>query len=560
MFSDQDNESTPSQLLYSISKDVPEAPADGKQLLPEQIRQIIRLFQCQICSYPLRGPVTLPCGKTLCKTCIPETHARTNISYPADVNRLRGFECPFSECAREHAIVDCASDVVMSKAVAHAQTVFERWRQDEHAFLSSVEVTVKDQWAITGISSLREPNSPEVLQGGKLLATYTLAERGGLEYYTEIDYITVSGNEDNGGRFDVAVLKHVKEIVRTEMDCQICYAMYYDPVTTACGHTFCRECLQRVMDHSAYCPVCRRGLTGPLDSKTSPPNELLRRVITCFWSDELKLRKQAILTGQGCQDVSTPIFVCTMAYPSMPTFLHVFEPRYRLMIRRALEADRCFGMVLHRRPRSASDTNFTELGTLLQIANVEFFPDGRSVLETIGVSRFKITHHSMLDGYVTAKTEKIHDISIAEEEELEATETRGDQGPQSLTRTTSQDTPSTQNANETTQGMFRRPSNANDLKTMPTRELMDFAVDFVSRMREQSVTWLTNRMTAIYGDCPRDPSMFPWWFGCILPVTDEQKYLLLGTASVRERLKICCRWILEWELRQWYVSAQSPRS
>ena len=40
-----------------------------------------------------------------------------------------------------------------------------------------------------------------------------------------------------------------------------------------------------------------------------------------------------------------PVFLCTMAYPGMPCPLHIFEPKYRLMIRRCMETNsRRFGM------------------------------------------------------------------------------------------------------------------------------------------------------------------------------------------------------------------------
>ena len=40
-----------------------------------------------------------------------------------------------------------------------------------------------------------------------------------------------------------------------------------------------------------------------------------------------------------------PVFVCTMAFPYLPSPLHVFEPQYRLMIRRCTESgSRRFGM------------------------------------------------------------------------------------------------------------------------------------------------------------------------------------------------------------------------
>ena len=56
------------------------------------------------------------------------------------------------------------------------------------------------------------------------------------------------------------------------------------------------------------------------------------------------------LSGKGESTTSgqVPIFVCTMSFPSIPCPLHVFEPRYRLMIRRCMEVGtREFGMCCH---------------------------------------------------------------------------------------------------------------------------------------------------------------------------------------------------------------------
>lgn len=40
-----------------------------------------------------------------------------------------------------------------------------------------------------------------------------------------------------------------------------------------------------------------------------------------------------------------PIFVCTLGYPYVPCPLHIFEPRYRLMVRQCMESgSRQFGM------------------------------------------------------------------------------------------------------------------------------------------------------------------------------------------------------------------------
>ncbi|KAB5557976.1 ATP-dependent protease [Coniochaeta sp. 2T2.1] len=345
------------------------------------------------------------------------------------------------------------------------------------------------------------------------------------------------------------------------MDCQVCYALYYDSVTTPCGHTYCRVCLQRVLDHARHCPICRRPLTiQPIIYRDAcPENELIRRITTYFWADMLEDRRkqvQADAVTHDAEECDMPLFICTLAFPSMPTFLHIFEPRYRLMIRRALEGNRTFGMVLYNHP------GFVELGTVLRIVNVEFFDDGRSLLETVGVSRFRILRSTVVDGYTAAKVEPINDISIAEEEELEAAELRGTAHPHppppplpSTLPPTTDDNTTTSNSKTSaypptptpTLPLPHFPTNVQEIETTPTQVLMDFATDFVLRMQRQSVGWLTARILAIYGQCPHDPAIFPWWFANILPVREMEKYRLLGTTSVRERLKICCGWILEWE-------------
>ena len=62
-----------------------------------------------------------------------------------------------------------------------------------------------------------------------------------------------------------------------------------------------------------------------------------------------------------------PIFVCTMAFPTIPCPLHVFEPRYRLMIRRSMETGtKQFGMCI------ADDLKgFADYGCMLEVSRCE---------------------------------------------------------------------------------------------------------------------------------------------------------------------------------------------
>ncbi|CAF3586351.1 unnamed protein product [Fusarium graminearum] len=537
-----------------------QSPTPGSRHRDVAPRDFVRLFQCQICSLPLAEPISLPCGKSMCRRCLPDTHLRANITYPAARDRLRGFRCPFEDCGKDHALDDCAVDVVLNKTAQHVREEIERFRHESSTAEVSTRVMWQDPWAAAGVASMRNDDGAysKVIPGGKVIATYRLAEEGDLSYEADIDYdeiisATPSPPPDTD---DTGLVRKAQDATRAEMDCQVCYALFYDPLTTTCGHTFCRSCLHRILDYSRYCPICRRPLAiSPLLNQIlSPPNQTIKRIIETFWLEEVNARKEALDAERAAQmqDHDTSLFICTLSFPHMPTFLHIFEPRYRLMIRRAMEeGHRTFGMVIPKRRQFPGDSDFHELGTLLRIVNVQFYSDGRSLIETVGLSRFRVLEHDFLDGYMVGKTERVDDVSLEDEEAAEAAEAspmelESNQGP--MLEGDKESTEPTSPLPRSSSSSPHMPTSVADIDIMSTQSLMHFASSFVARMRQQSVPWLAERMLTIYGECPEDPAIFPWWFASILPVKDIEKYRLLGTSSVRERLKICCIWIVEWQM------------
>lgn len=357
-----------------------------------------------------------------------------------------------------------------------------------------------------------------------------------------------------------------------ELDCHVCYALVLDPVTTACGHTYCRKCIHRIIDHSKFCPICRRQLLIPPEStpQQAPSNIVLTKLLQGLCPEALAEREQMAeeeLAALG--DLRTPLFVCTLSFPTMPTFLHIFEPRYRLMMRRvAQSADRNFGMLLpnstRERQGDLGKVPFYQYGTLLHIVNMNQLADGRSILECKGVSRFKVVSHGMLDGYTVGKIERIDDISIAAEEALEAAETSSTPFPRNLSAQDHFGAPpyhySPESSRESTPTQELGTISRQDLNTKSTKDLMDICFEFVLKMRDQSEPWLTERVILAYDEPPNDPALFPWWFASVLPLDQVVKYRLLGTSSVRERLKICVELMIQFEILKAYVeSFQTPR-
>ncbi|XP_041856980.1 LON peptidase N-terminal domain and RING finger protein 2 [Melanotaenia boesemani] len=200
-----------------------------------------------------------------------------------------------------------------------------------------------------------------------------------------------------------------------DMECSLCMRLFYEPVATPCGHTFCLKCLERCLDHNPNCPLCKENLSEYLATRGYNKTFLMEEVLQRYLGDELAERRK--IHEEEMKELSNlnqevPIFVCTMAFPTIPCPLHVFEPRYRLMIRRSMETGtKQFGMCI-----ADELKGFADYGCMLQVRDVKFFPDGRSVVDTIGVSRFKVLSHGQRDGYHTAKIEYLEDKKVDGEE------------------------------------------------------------------------------------------------------------------------------------------------
>ncbi|XP_022607467.1 LON peptidase N-terminal domain and RING finger protein 3 [Seriola dumerili] len=197
----------------------------------------------------------------------------------------------------------------------------------------------------------------------------------------------------------------------TDLECSLCMRLFYEPVTTPCGHTFCLQCLERCLDHNPKCPLCKEELSEYLVQRQYSKTVLMENLISKYLSSELMERQkihQEEMAELSNLNKNVPIFVCTMAFPTVPCPLHIFEPCYRLMIRRCMETGtNCFGMCL-----GDDLKGFADYGCLLEIRDVKFFSDGRSVVDTIGKRRFKVIQHRERDGYNTADIEYLEDVKV----------------------------------------------------------------------------------------------------------------------------------------------------
>lgn len=100
----------------------------------------------------------------------------------------------------------------------------------------------------------------------------------------------------------------------------------------------------------------------------------------------------------------------TVLLPHMALPLHVFEPRYRALVRDVLDEDGRFGVTLIRRGSEVGggDERFT-IGTIARVVRAEGLEDGRWLLVALGEQRVRVLRWLDEDPYPSAEVEHLTD-------------------------------------------------------------------------------------------------------------------------------------------------------
>ncbi|KAK9721089.1 hypothetical protein K7432_003694 [Basidiobolus ranarum] len=440
--------------------------SNSQDSLSFSLNNALKALTCASCNGPFNQPVTLSCGNTLCLTCLPE-------------------------------IIDdtCNAPCCMAKHYSTTET--------------HVDVTLAKLTKIC----LDEIESNKIIPEECEQST----SNKNMETYTEDISKRVLGNSE-------IHRTALKDVLSLEFECQICYQIFHDPVTTECGHTFCYSCLLRTCDHRDSCPMCRHRLIYNKVSQSVINNSLNRLVSLCLPEVVLE-RKLQVDQELANENNDIPLFVCSLVFPGMPCQLHVFEPRYRLMIRRSMETKaRQFGMLLpgkHGQP-------FVEYGTMVRIKSVDSLPDGRSLVKTVGMYRFRVKEHSNKDGYLVGRIERIVDEPTTENITLRLQPVN----PDIVTSTTE---------------LVAEDS------AISLEEMMITVKQFINSLRDGSAPWLLQRLDTTYGSMPNQPEEFSFWAASVIPIGEYEKYKLLTTRSTKLRLRMIVHWTESFKEQWWFA-------
>jgi Lon protease-like protein len=116
-----------------------------------------------------------------------------------------------------------------------------------------------------------------------------------------------------------------------------------------------------------------------------------------------------------------PLGTVLLPFAHLP--LHIFEPRYRALVKDVLAGDGEFGVVLIERGQEVGggDMRFG-VGTVARIMQTAELPDGRWLLDAVGTERFRVTEWLPDDPYPLAMIEALADDLV--ENESKAAERR----------------------------------------------------------------------------------------------------------------------------------------
>ena len=112
-----------------------------------------------------------------------------------------------------------------------------------------------------------------------------------------------------------------------------------------------------------------------------------------------------------------PLFpLNTVVFPGVATPLHIFEDRYRTLVRELMEIeagfDRVFGIIAIREGYEVGDHGMQSahrVGTLVQLTEVDPYDDGRFDIEVIGRQRLRVLDSDNSGEFLRGEVELLSD-------------------------------------------------------------------------------------------------------------------------------------------------------
>lgn len=467
-----------------------------------------QLLNCSVCQHELNQPVTLSCGFTICLKCLPSKAAFQSST----------FVCPVSACKKE-----------------------------SHLF---------------GPSLFLDDTIQSILQQD------LLSEEKAEELYNNASNIlqcTIGGDH-----------------------------LLSNPVTNHCGHTFCRLCLLKYKISHDQCITCQKRLPSYQFIQNQPLNLLLNNLLDMY-NNAHQFNSSAGLAHYNTNPSISFLDLNQISYSSIPIYLSDFAvlPSQKLRIPIYTEHNRtvllnsllpckeyqCLCLGILSKDKTKKKGHF---GTIVKITAIEQRPND-ILVDVIGMDRFQVISvvkqeaEDVILADLDMKFEDLQDLQAANvvmkklwtergpqlttppvtpPKEEEAT-SQGDVVMDQVTNSSVVVPPSSPpHSAESPEAIY--DSLDEQLSNSPAVTLSHRVHDFISELAHNTPSisfcsviegllgpvWLQS-VQGSHGPLPSGdhPVAMCWWAAVVLPVSNTDRYQLLETLPLTERLNIILSWI-----------------
>ncbi|CAM9795495.1 unnamed protein product [Ectocarpus sp. 13 AM-2016] len=307
---------------------------------------------------------------------------------------------------------------------------------------------------------------------------------------------TASGKGDGGGMSKTPQGGRVDgttALPLAALECAVCLSLVCEPVSLSCGHSFCRVCLVNTLRRNKKkCPTCRAVCHNSAEDQ--PEDVMLANIAqTCFPELAAARLKEVEAEREKFMTVLPVFYYNVPMFPGESLQLHLFEPRYKLMMKRVVNTSRRFAYVPN---YSNYVATIGDVALIAQLVECEFLSDGRVLLKAKLISR-----QTVIDHFVEEGTQGLHFCRV---------EARGDEPPSNE-----------QNGNAS--------ARVEELHARTRRLILDAIGPFMSEMIER------------YGEIPASAESFSQWAAAVLPMPVREKHAMLSGRSTADRLVACER-------------------
>lgn len=441
------------------------------------------ILNCSVCQHPLVKPVTLSCGFTVCLTCLPSQEEFQRST----------FVCPVKQCNKE-----------------------------SHLFGPNLYLDN----CISQIIKLEQPDEQQITES---------------------------------------------------LQCSIGNHLLQHPITSHCGHSFCKLCVLQYKIASDACKKCQKRLPSYQFIQNQPTNVILQQVLLAYNQHDASPPMDNIAAANHISNMSisfdpssntsyqaVPIFLTDFAVlPSQKLRIPIYsEPHRTFFINSLLNCKEmqslCFGIVS--RDKANHKGRF---GTMVKINSVEQRSNDL-VVDVVGLDRFQVT--SVLketDNFLQADLEmKFEDAQdLLSTSHMHWIDHRQQARAKQPSKNNSSLPPSPDSPMEdvivSTPTMPSSPP-AEPVIYTPAMKLSNRIHSFVSDLAHSTPSisfcsaiegllgpvWLES-VQGLHGTLPAADNAVAmcWWSAVVLPVSNTDRYHLLATESLEDRLNIILSWI-----------------